>query len=326
MTKTKTYSEAIRSALYYLLKKDKNFHILGQGVNSPWYVGGTIDKLDKLYPKRVLETTVSENLISGLGIGSSMLGVNCLIIHPRMDFMLYAMDSIINQGAKWNYITGGSVNSSVTIRGIINRGGSQGAQHSQSLHSIFGHVPGLRVVMPYSPKDAHDLLVASVNCKDPVIYIDDRWLYDNKSKFKPNYNLKLKNIKPKVIQKGKDVTVVTNSYSTHLAVQANKELIKKNIFPEIIDLRIINPLNISTIIKSVNKTKRLLVIDGSHDQCGFGNSLIGSIVRKIKVNKLKKSPEAITLPNTPAPSSKILEGFYYPSIKTVIDKILVIVK
>lgn len=326
MIKTKTYSEAIRSALHYLLKKDKKFHILGQGVNSPWYVGGTIDKLDKLYPKRVLETPVSENLISGVGIGSSMLGVNCLIIHPRMDFMLYAMDSIINQGAKWNYITGGSVNSSVTIRGIINRGGSQGAQHSQSLHSIFGHFPGLRVVMPYSPKDAHDLLIASVNCKDPVIYIDDRWLYENKSKFKPNYNLKLKNIKPKVIQKGKDVTVVTNSYSTHLAVQANKELIKKKIYPEIIDLRIINPLNIRTIIKSVNKTKRLLVIDGSHEQCGFANSLIGSVVRKIKGNKLKNSPEVITLPNAPAPSSKILEGFYYPSIKTVVNKILKIVK
>jgi pyruvate/2-oxoglutarate/acetoin dehydrogenase E1 component len=322
----KKYSEAIRSALYYLLKKDKNFHILGQGVNSPWYVGGTIDKLDKLYPKRVLETPVSENLISGVGIGSSMLGVNCLIIHPRMDFMLYAMDSIVNQGAKWNYITGGSVNSSVTIRGIINRGGSQGAQHSQSLHSIFGHFPGLRVVMPYSVKDAHDLLIAAVNCKDPVIYIDDRWLYETESKFRPEYNLKLKNIKPRVIKKGKDITIVASSFLTHLAIETSKDLILKNISVEIIDLRVISPLNIDAIIKSVKKTRRLLVLDGSHEQCGFANNLIGCVIKKINLKKLKINPQVITLPNTPAPSSAILENLYYPNKKKIFYKIIKMLK
>ena len=320
MIKYITYSQAIREALYYLLKTDKYFHILGQGVNSPWYVGGTLKNLDKLFPSRVLETPVSENLISGVGIGSSMLGTNCLVIHPRMDFMLYAMDSIVNQGAKWNYVTGGSVNSSVTIRGIINRGGSQGAQHSQSLHSVFGHFPGLRVVMPYSPNDAHNLLIASARCKDPVIYIDDRWLYETKSLFKPNYKLDLNEVKPKVIQQGEDLTIISSSYSTYLAFEASKILKKKhNLKIEIIDLRSITPLDTKVIVKSVNKTSRFLVIDGSHEQCGFGNNVIGSIVKNINIKKQKCNPKLISLPNTPAPSSKILEDFYYPKLKNVVN-------
>ena len=310
-----TYAESIREALSFLLKKDKNFHILGQGVTSPWYVGGTLLELDKIYPKRVLETPVSENLITGVGAGASMLGIKCLVVHPRMDFMLYACDSIINQIAKWNYITGGSVNAPVTIRGIINRGGSQGAQHSQSLHSIFAHFPGLRVVVPYSPKDAHDLLIASIKCKDPVMFIEDRWLYNTKQNFKANYNLELKKVKPQIVLKGKDITIVGNSFSTYLAIESSKELQKKDIMPEVIDLRVLNPLNIDIIIKSVNKTKRLLVVDGGHENLGLGNSLLGSILRKINPKKLINKPDVISLPNTPAPSSERLEKFYYPSKK-----------
>ena len=327
MIKNITYSEAIREALFYLLKNNKSFHILGQGVNSPWYVGGTLSKLDKIFPERVIETPVSENLVTGVGIGSSMLGVNCLIVHPRMDFMFYAMDSIINQAAKWNYMTGGSVNSKVTIRGIINRGNSQGAQHSQSLHSVFSHFPGLRVVMPYSVKDAHDLLIASVNCKDPVIFIDDRWLYGLKEKFKPSYKLELKNIKPKVLKKGKDITIIGNSYSSYLAIEARKKLEKRNCSVEVIDLRVISPLNnIINIINSVNKTKRILIIDGGHEHCGFANSLIGLIFKKINIKKLKTNPQTITLPNTPAPSSQKLEEYYYPSVENIMKKVLKMIR
>lgn len=322
MNKSLKYSQCIRDAINYLLKKDKYFHVIGQGVTSPWYVGGTLTKLDKSFPNRVIEATVSENLITGLGAGASMLGVNCLVVHPRMDFMLYAADSIINQISKWSYITGGSVNTSVTIRGIINRGGSQGAQHSQSLHSIFAHFPGLRVVVPYSPEDAHNLLIASVKCKDPVLFIDDKWLYETKQIFKPNYKIELKKIKPKVLIKGTDITIVGNSYSSHLAVKASKKLLLKEINAEVIDLRILNPLDISNITKSVNKTGRILVIDGGHENFGLANSLIGSIVKKINLKKLKHNPEIISLPNTPAPSSEKLEKIYYPNTQKIVETIL----
>lgn len=315
------YNEAIRAAIYHLLKKDKNFHVLGQGVTSPWYAGGSLLNLNKEFPKRVLETPISENLITGMGAGASMLGVNCLIFHPRMDFMLYACDSIINQIAKWNYVTGGEVNLPVTIRGVINRGGSQGAQHSQSLHSFFGHIPGLRVVMPYSPKDAHDLLIASVKCKDPVIYIDDRWLYDTQEYFVPDYDLDLKKVKPKVLRKGSDITLVSSSFSTHIAIKASELLSKEKIFPEVIDLRVTTPLNINLILNSLYKTKKLLVIDGGHEHCGYANSLIGAVMKKINIKMMLKSPQAITLPNSPAPSSKNLEEYYYPSSLNIVRKI-----
>ena len=151
---------------------------------SPWYVGNSMKDLDKIYGRqRIIDTPVSENAITGAAIGASLCGSKPIVVHPRMDFMLYAMDPIINQAAKWSYMFGGQANPQVTIRAIVNRGGEQGAQHSQMLHSLFAHIPGLRVVMPYSVSDARDLLISSVLCRDPVIYIDDRWLYDQKDLF-----------------------------------------------------------------------------------------------------------------------------------------------
>ena len=133
-----------------------------------------------------------------------------IVVHPRMDFMLYAMDAIVNQAAKWSHMFGGQASPGVTIRGIINRGGEQGAQHSQALHAWFAHVPGLRVVMPSTVADARDLLIASVLCKDPVIYIDDRWLYEQEDNLPKIVELDLKTQKPKITSKGKDVTIVAS--------------------------------------------------------------------------------------------------------------------
>jgi len=315
-----SYSEAIRKALLYLFKKDKNFVILGQGVTSPWYVGNTLKDFDKIYPNRIFDTPVSESLVTGAGVGASLVGLRPFIIHPRMDFMLYAADTIINQAAKWSYITGGASCVPVTIRAIINRGGSQGAQHSQSLHSLFAHIPGLRIVMPSNSKDAHDLLIASVKSNDPVIFIDDRWLYENKQKFKPDYKINLAKVNPKIIKKGKDITIVSSSYSAHLSLEASIKLSKINISAEIIDLRVINPLKVDLIIKSVKKTKRLLVVDGSWENCGLSSQIISSVLQKINLNILKCNPTSITLPNSPAPSSHILEKFYYPNVDLIVKK------
>ena len=135
--------------------------------------------LDKKYGKdRIIDTPVSESACTGAAVGASICGMKPIIVHPRMDFMLYAMDAIVNQAAKWSYMFGGKLNAPVTIRSIINRGGSQGAQHSQALHSWFAHIPGIRVVMPSTAEDARDLLISSVLCPDPVIFLDDRWLYE----------------------------------------------------------------------------------------------------------------------------------------------------
>ena len=128
---------------------------------------------------------MSEAACTGAAVGAGLVGMKSIIVHPRVDFMLYAMDQIVNQAAKWSHMTGGQAHPNVTIRGIINRGGEQGAQHSQSLHSWFAHIPGLRVVMPSTVSDARDLLIASVLSPDPVVYIDDRWLYDQEDELNP---------------------------------------------------------------------------------------------------------------------------------------------
>ncbi len=323
-----TYSKAIHSAFDYLLENYPEVFVLGQGLWSPWYVGNTMSNLDKKYGQaRIIDTPVSESACTGAAVGASLCGMKPIIVHPRMDFMLYSMDSIVNQAAKWSYMFGGKINASVTIRAIINRGGCQGAQHSQSLHSWFAHVPGLRVVMPSTVQDARDLLIASVLCPDPVIYIDDRWLYEQEDRIEPVSEKKIEDFGPKCIEKGKDITVIGNSYSTYLAKKLKVDLMQKeNINAEIIDLRSINPLKTDVIEKSIRKTKRLLIIDGGWKSCGIGAEIIASIFEKVPSNIFDSAPKRISLPNCPAPSSPIHEEIYYPDSNYIFSEALKIFK
>jgi pyruvate dehydrogenase E1 component beta subunit len=320
--KPTTYCEAILEAFNYLLNNHKEVFVLGQGLWSPWYVGNSMKDLDKKFgKKRIIDTPISENAVTGAAVGASLCGMKPIVVHPRMDFMLYAIDPIVNQCAKWSYMFGGQANPQLTIRSIINRGGEQGAQHSQLLHSWFAHIPGLRVVMPYSVSDARDLLIASVLCKDPVIYVDDRWLYDEEELLPEIKILELDKETPKTIVRGKDLTIVSSGYSTKLAKESIKEL--KNIYEgksiELIDLRIINPIDFSSIIESVKRTGNLLVIDGGWKTCGLGSEIISSVVETIRPSFLKNQPINISLKQCPAPTSSVLEKEYYPSVKEIID-------
>ena len=189
---THNYGTAILAAFEYLLSRYPEVFVIGQGLWSPWYVGNSMTDLDKRFGvHRVIDTPVSESACTGAAVGASLAGMMPIIVHPRIDFMLYGLDAIVNQAAKWSHMTGGQSHPAVTIRGIINRGGEQGAQHSQSLHSWFSHIPGLRVVMPSTVSDARDLLVASVLSLDPVVYLDDRWLYEQEEELGPVIELDL---------------------------------------------------------------------------------------------------------------------------------------
>ena len=318
MIKT-TYSDAILSGFDYLLGNYPEVFVLGQGLWSPWYVGNTMKNLDKKYGKdRIIDTPVSESACTGAAVGASICGMKPIVVHPRMDFMLYAMDSIVNQAAKWSYMFGGQLNAPVTIRSIINRGGSQGAQHSQALHSWFAHIPGIRVVMPSTVEDARDLLISSVLCPDPVIYIDDRWLYEQTATLKPIKEIPLNFINPKCLKKGDQITIVGSGYSTHLALKASNKLNSDGIDAEVIDLRVLNPFNSKNILDSVLKTKRLLVIDSGWKTCGMASEVITSIVEHIPNNILIDPPRRITLPDCPAPSCEVHEKDYYPSEEKII--------
>ena len=183
-TERLNYGEAICRAFRYLLDSYPEVFVIGQGIWSPWYVGNTMQDLDRDFGhERIIDTPVCESTCTSVAIGASLCGYRPIVLHPRIDFMVLATDPIVNQAAKWSHMLGGQARPAVTIRGIINRGGEQGAQHSQALHSWYAHIPGLRVVMPATVADARDLLISSVLCNDPVIYIDDRWLYEREAEF-----------------------------------------------------------------------------------------------------------------------------------------------
>ena len=316
------YGTAILSAFEYLLKNYKETFVIGQGLWSPWYVGNSMTDLDKKFSKdRVIDTPVSESATTGAAIGASLAGMKPIVVHPRMDFMLYAMDAIVNQAAKWSYMFGGQAHPGVTIRSIINRGGEQGAQHSQALHAWFAHIPGLRVVMPSTVADARDLLIASVLCRDPVIYIDDRWLYEQEDELPPIKELDLKTQKPKISSEGKDITIIATGHSSYLVRKSMQRLKDINIHPEIIDVRILNPLYVEDIVKSVKKTRKLLVVDPGWTSSGFSAELVTKIVENLSINCLTSPPVRIALPDAPAPTAKILEDVYYTSIEDIVIKV-----
>jgi len=314
------YGTAILSAFQYLLSKYPEVFVIGQGLWSPWYVGNSMTDLEKKYGlDRILDTPVSESACTGAAVGASLAGMRPIVVHPRVDFMLYAMDAIVNQAAKWSHMVGGQAHPALTIRGIINRGGEQGAQHSQALHSWFAHIPGLRVVMPATVADARDLLIASVLCNDPVVFIDDRWLYDQTDSLGPVHELDLAKEGPKCMVEGSDLTLVGSSYATLLVAQAAMRLRDEDYEVEVVDLRVLNPLNIQPILDSVKKTGRLLVVDGGWSACGIAGEIIASVCEKIDLHCLKASPQRITLPASPAPTSHALEKLYYPGVDQVVE-------
>jgi pyruvate dehydrogenase E1 component beta subunit len=262
---------------------------------------------------------------TGAAIGASLCGYRPIIVHPRMDFMILATDQIVNGAAKWRNMLGGQASPRVTIRGIINRGGEQGAQHSQALHSWYAHIPGLRVVMPSTSSDARDLLIASTLCDDPVVFIDDRWLYDEVERVDPVGACDLATVSPRVVRQGQDITLVGAGHSALLCRQAADLLKQYSVDAEVVDLRIVAPLNVSSVVTSVQKTGRLCVVDGSWETCGLAGEIIAAVIERLDPAGLRAAPKRVTLPAASAPTSRTLEAIYYPTAETVLETVLSIV-
>jgi pyruvate/2-oxoglutarate/acetoin dehydrogenase E1 component len=322
-----TYGAAIRDGFEYLLVRHPSVFTIGQGLWSPWYVGNSMTDLDTQFGRdRVIDTPVSELACTGAALGAALGGYRPIVIHPRVDFMLLAVDQIVTQAAKWRSMFGGQVSAPITIRAIINRGGEQGAQHSQALYSWFAHVPGLRVVMPSTPADARDLLIASVLCDDPVLYIDDRWLYALEDDLCPAVELDLRTEGPRRIREGDDLTLVGCSYAASLCRDAASHLAAYGTECDVIDLRVLNPLDSREIIRSVRRTGRLLVVDGDWSSCGLAAEIIAQVTETLEPGQLRARPVRITLPDAPAPTSAPLERNYYPTVETVVERALAMVE
>lgn len=316
------YGDAIRHAFEYLFETYPSVFAIGQGLWSPWYVGNTMLDLDKKFGReRVIDTPVSEAATTGAAIGASLFGYRPIVVHPRMDFMILAADQIVNQAAKWSYMLGGQASPSVTIRSIVNRGGEQGAQHSQALHSWFAHIPGLRVVMPATATDARDLLIAATLSDDPVLYIDDRWLYDWEDNHSAPSEIPIQSIKSKVLREGSDVTLVAASFSVRQCMEAATILENDGISAEVIDLRVVNPLDISGSVASVLKTGRLIAVDGGWSTCGLAGEVIAGVAENLPPTAWRAAPRRITLPDAPAPSSLVLEKLYYRTAMDVVTEV-----
>ncbi len=304
-----SYSLAINEALHQAMAADKSVFLIGQGVNSPWYVGNTAQGLLKRFgPKRIIDTPVSENAMTGAAVGAAIAGMRSIVVHPRVDFMLYAIDPVINEAANWHYMSGGRSHAPVVVWGIINRGGEQAAQHSQSLHAMFAHIPGLKVVMPATPYDAKGLMVAAIKDPNPVVFMDDRWLYGDEAPV-PEKIYEVPIGKAAVRRKGKDLTIVACSYLAREAVKAAEELESAGISAEIMDLRTVKPFDTPAILRSVRKTGRLLIADGGWRSFGISAEIL-ALTAEAGV-KLKKAPVRLSLPDCPAPASVSLEKVYY---------------
>lgn len=319
-TRTIPYVQAINEALHQIIAGDKRVFLIGAGVTTPWYVGGTtIGLIDRFGPERIIDTPVSEGCITGAAVGAALAGMRPILMHSRMDFMYYAMDQIANQAANWHYMFGGQISVPLTIWAIVNRGGEQAAQHSQSLQAMCAHIPGLKVVMPSTPYDAKGLLFASIADDNPVVYIDDRWLYDETGEVPEEmYSVPLG--EGIIRREGKDVTLVAASHMATQAVKAAISLEKEGIDVELVDPRSLKPLDENLLLASVKKTGRMVVVDGGWKTCGVGAELATLVMEKA-FGYLRSPIKRVSLPDAPAPASSVLEKVYYPDSDNIIASV-----
>jgi pyruvate dehydrogenase E1 component beta subunit len=312
-----SYAEAIREGHAQLLESDPLVFVIGQGLWSPWYVGSSMRDLDREFGRdRILDSPISENATTGAAVGAAIAGMRPIVVHPRMDFMLLAADPIINQAANWSYLFAGRAGVPVVIRAIINRGGEQGAQHSQALHGLFAHIPGLKVVMPATPYDAKGLLVSAVYDGNPVMYIDDRWLYEQTGDV-PEEIYRVPIGEAAVRRAGTDLTIVGMSYTTAKAMEAATLLQLQGIDAEVIDLRTVKPWDVKTVLESVRRTGRLLVADAAWRSGGVAAEIVATVVEQA-FDSLRAAPVRVTLPEAPAPTSKMLERHYYVDAEAIV--------
>ncbi len=321
----KNFTSAINDALKIAMSADKNTVCYGLGVTDPGGVFGTTFGLEKKFgSERVFDVPTSENALTGIGIGASLTNMKCIMTHQRLDFFLLAMDQLVNNAAKWHYMFGGKKSVPITIRLIIGRGWGQGPTHSQNLQSWFAHIPGLKVVIPTNPYDAKGMLLSSIKDPNPVIFLEHRWLHYSKGKVpKKKYFVPIN--KAKVIKKGKDITILSMSYLTPESIIATKHLNKIGIYPEVVDLRSIKPLDFATIFKSINKTKNLLVLDTGFKFCSVSSEIITTVMEK-NHHILKNAPARLTMPDVPEPTSFALTKNFYINHYDIIKKVFEILK
>lgn len=318
MERILSYPEAIHEALEQEMSRDDKVIILGQGVNDPKRILGTTrDLVEKFGSERVFDTPLSEDGMTGVAIGAALSGLRPVHTHIRMDFVLLAMNQIINMAAKIRYMFGGVFAVPMVIRSIIGKSWGQGPQHSQSLYPLFMNVPGLKIAVPSTPFDAKGCLIAAIRDDNPVLFIEHRLLYYQKGHV-PQDTYTLPFGKARILAQGDDVTLVGISQMAVECLRARKLLQEKGINAEVIDPLSLCPLDIDAIEKSVLKTKHIIVVDNAWTNCGAG----AEIIARITENKNCKDFSFLRMgfAFTPCPTTPSLEHVFYPNAKKIAVK------
>ena len=319
-----TTGQAINKALSLILENNPTSFIAGEDIGVYGGAFGVTDGLlEKFGQERIKDTPIAEDVIAGLAVGSSMTGSRPIVEMQFSDFIVNAMDPIVNQAAKLHFMYGGAVNVPLIVRGASGAGTGAAAQHSQSLESWFCHVPGLKVVTPSNPQNAYDLLLHSFVDPNPIIFMEHKLIYKIKANVKLNDIPKESSLlgKAEVSNEGQDLTVVSYSNMVNVVKNAISNKYMENHSIEIIDLQTVSPIDIDTIKKSLKKTKKLLVCQEAPANSSVGTTVISKIVEGDLFNDLEVAPKLLSGLHSPMPSAKHLELNVIPQEEDIINAI-----
>jgi len=277
--------------------------------------GSTKGLVEKFGPERCFGTPLSEDAMTGVAIGAALSGLRPVHVHIRADFLLLGMNQIANVMSSLRYMSGGALQLPLVIRAVIGRGWGQGAQHSKSLHGVFGHFPGIKVALPTSPQDAYSMLRAAIRDNNPVILLEHRWLYDIEGTVDEESLPPLAG--PVVVRPGAAVTVACTSWMTIEALKAAEVLAKHGIELEVIDIRTVAPLDETKVVASIERTGHCIVADYDWLYAGFSAELAARLSHRC-FTSLRRPVERIGFAPVPCPTTRPLENLFYPSAVHII--------
>ena len=315
-----TYISLLNRAFDESLKDNSRVMLFGLGVGDVGAVFGSTANLQSKYgSERVFEIPLSENAVTGMALGLAMQGFRPVMMHQRADFSFTSAEQIINQIAKTSYMSGDVYKVPLVIRMIVGRGWGQGPTHAQSPHAIFSHVPGLQVVAPATPVDGYYLMKQSIANDNPVVFIEHRWLHQTTENFIENEHVPDLS-EAKIMKSGKDLTLISLSYGVIECIKIAEVLSELNINAEVINLRSIQPWDKNTVLRSVEKTKKAVLLDTGHIEFGLTGEVSSTIYSEL-FGLLSHPILRFGLPMEPTPSSAALAVDHYPSIEKMLGEI-----
>jgi pyruvate dehydrogenase E1 component beta subunit len=315
-----TYAEALQQAMSQAMELDERVFLMGQLVDYRGGVFGTTSGLsEKFGTSRVRDFPVAESVMTSAAIGAAIVGMRPVLVHHRLDFMLYSMDAIVNWLSLWRFKSNGKSSLPITIRAIVGKGWGQGPQHSKSLHAWFAHIPGLRVAMPVTPFDAKGLLLESIFGENPTIIIEHRALF-SLTEDVPEVPYRVRFGRARIRRSGRDLTLVAIGAMVPTALKAAQKLAAHSIDVEVLDPRTISPLDTDAICQSVMKTGRLVVADPAWQSFSVAAEVIALVSERMS-DRLRANPLRICHPDSHTPMSSVLEKEYYPDETKIVDAI-----